>query len=220
MMTKWTQLVSVSFTRRLEMQPEKVEAIFEVANKLFVKQGYMKTSVDEIARDAMIAKGTIYNYFDSKESIFLALLEKVFAEAKIEIMSKIDQANTFEDKFRAFILEPIKSFVSDYQLMLQILNEDSPIYFKKLREFRAKLLREFSEILESIFKFGTEQGVIKPKYAEKIEKIVEMMFACILVGGANVKINITEHKLQEFVEYHMLHTEILIDGFTNKEQIT
>ena len=58
------------------MKNSKQELIIEVAQKLFARYGFKKTTIDEIARLAHIAKGGIYYYFDSKEDIFRAVLEK------------------------------------------------------------------------------------------------------------------------------------------------
>jgi AcrR family transcriptional regulator len=46
--------------------------ILDAAQKLFNTRGLRKTTVEDIARDAGIGKGTIYNYFEDKEAIFLA----------------------------------------------------------------------------------------------------------------------------------------------------
>lgn len=52
------------------MEPEKIkESILRAAKELFRKYGYHKTSVNEIAKKARIAKATIYKYFESKEQI-------------------------------------------------------------------------------------------------------------------------------------------------------
>jgi AcrR family transcriptional regulator len=48
-------------------------AILESANELFLRQGYHGTSMRQIARDAGIALGGIYNHFSSKEAIFEAV---------------------------------------------------------------------------------------------------------------------------------------------------
>ena len=51
--------------------------IVNAATELFIKQGYRKTSVDEIAKRASVAKGTIYLYFKTKSEIMLqAIIEE------------------------------------------------------------------------------------------------------------------------------------------------
>ena len=57
------------------MEPEKIkESIIRAAKELFRKYGYHKTSVNEIAKKARIAKATIYKYFDSKEQVLDVIL--------------------------------------------------------------------------------------------------------------------------------------------------
>lgn len=57
------------------MEPEKIkESIKRASRELFRRYGYHKTSVNEIAKKAKIAKATIYKYFDSKETILHVIL--------------------------------------------------------------------------------------------------------------------------------------------------
>src|ERR1700741_3205477 len=57
------------------MEADKIkESIKRAAQELFRKFGYHKTSVNEIAKKAKIAKATIYKYFDSKEDVLHSLL--------------------------------------------------------------------------------------------------------------------------------------------------
>ena len=56
---------------------EKYEAILAAAKLLFGHYGYRRTSIDDIAREARIAKGTVYLYFKSKEEIFRALCQQL-----------------------------------------------------------------------------------------------------------------------------------------------
>jgi AcrR family transcriptional regulator len=57
------------------MEADKIkDSIKRAAQELFRKFGYHKTSVNEIAKKARIAKATIYKYFDSKEDVLHTLL--------------------------------------------------------------------------------------------------------------------------------------------------
>ena len=57
------------------MEADKIkDSIKQAAQELFRKFGYHKTSVNEIAKKAKIAKATIYKYFNSKEDILHSLL--------------------------------------------------------------------------------------------------------------------------------------------------
>ncbi len=47
----------------------------DVARKLFYERGYYRTTVDDIAREAGVAKGTVYLYFKSKVELLLNIIE-------------------------------------------------------------------------------------------------------------------------------------------------
>ena len=49
----------------------KKRRILEAATKLFIEQGYRKTSMDEVAREAGVAKGTVYLYFKTKADLLV-----------------------------------------------------------------------------------------------------------------------------------------------------
>ena len=64
--------------------------IIEAAEKLFLNQGYENTSMDEIAHASEFSKGTLYNYFNSKEDLYLAIAKKAY-EILIELTKKFTQ---------------------------------------------------------------------------------------------------------------------------------
>jgi AcrR family transcriptional regulator len=53
------------------------DVILDAADSLFQRYGYQKTTVDDIAREARIGKGTIYLHFKSKEAVALSCLNRL-----------------------------------------------------------------------------------------------------------------------------------------------
>ena len=51
------------------------EQILEAAMKVFVKNGYSQTRMEDIAEMSGLSKGAIYHHYDSKKSLFLALID-------------------------------------------------------------------------------------------------------------------------------------------------
>ncbi len=66
-------------------QGRKKLRILRAATELFEKQGYRKTSVDEIARKAEVAKGTVYLYYENKAK----LLVEAIARQKLALWSRL-----------------------------------------------------------------------------------------------------------------------------------
>lgn len=61
--------------RRTKAAEDKRAAILAAGMTLFSRYGYRRTSIEEVAREAGIAKGTVYLYFQTKEEIFRALAQ-------------------------------------------------------------------------------------------------------------------------------------------------
>ncbi|MDP3747092.1 MAG: helix-turn-helix domain-containing protein [Phenylobacterium sp.] len=58
----------------------KANAILDAAQRMFAAFGYRRTAMDDIARAAGVAKGTLYFYFDGKEAVFRAMHARTLAE--------------------------------------------------------------------------------------------------------------------------------------------
>jgi AcrR family transcriptional regulator len=62
--------------RRERRREETRKRIFETALELFAKHGFNKVTVEQITEAADVGKGTFFNYFPTKEHMFLALAER------------------------------------------------------------------------------------------------------------------------------------------------
>jgi len=87
------------------MEPDKIkESIKRSARDLFRRYGYNKTSVNEIARKAKIAKATIYKYFDSKELILHAILMDYIRASVSDLLDKKQDSTHLEAYLSNLIL--------------------------------------------------------------------------------------------------------------------
>jgi len=76
--------------------------IIDAARSVFARSGFALAIMDEIAKEAGIAKGTIYLYFRSKTEVYKAVLDHDMKAIKKSTMERIDAAETLRDKIRAF----------------------------------------------------------------------------------------------------------------------
>ena len=142
------------------MKNSKQELIIEVAQKLFARYGFKKTTIDEIARLAHIAKGGIYYYFDSKEDIFRAVLEKENRLWNKRVKEATGRANTPQEKLRAYFLARM-SYLRELSNFYSALREEYLEHYSFVENIRKKYFREEIEIVKAILKEGTEKGVFQ-----------------------------------------------------------
>lgn len=91
----------VSEFRRLE--------IIDAARTVFARKGFANGIMDEIAKEAGVAKGTLYLYFQSKVEIYRAVLEHDLEVIRKDALKRIDAAEGLKEKIRAFILARLEN---------------------------------------------------------------------------------------------------------------
>src|SRR5436190_14570990 len=77
--------------------------ILQAARKVFARRGYRATTVDDIAAEAKIAKGTLYLYFKSKEAIYLTALVHDARGLQEESAARVAAAKGVRAKLEQFI---------------------------------------------------------------------------------------------------------------------
>ena len=90
-------------TKKEVVQEFRTAEILEAARRVFARSGFNETTVDQIAEEAGVAKGTVYLYFSSKQEVFRAALRKGLAELHEQALLEITAANTNAERLQAFI---------------------------------------------------------------------------------------------------------------------
>jgi AcrR family transcriptional regulator len=93
------------------------ERIIEVALRLFRERGWEATTTRDIAREAEIATGTLFNYFGSKEAILAQLAGEALAKARI-IFTKQDIAADLEEELFALVAAELRQLKPLRKLMI------------------------------------------------------------------------------------------------------
>jgi AcrR family transcriptional regulator len=78
--------------------PAKRAQILEGAGRVIGRMGYDAASVNDIAREAGVSKGTIYVYFSSKEDLFEELMEEVRESLFRELEAELERPGTLKDR--------------------------------------------------------------------------------------------------------------------------
>lgn len=140
---------------------EKKKNILLAAQKVFARKGFTSAKIDDVAREARIGKGTVYEYFKSKEDIFFALYEEVKAELHRRIFS-IDKELPPGEKLRKYLASALLSFEAwrDFSFVLLDFwavhkrSSSSKVNFDELYS-------EAREQIASVIKEGIKNGDFK-----------------------------------------------------------
>lgn len=101
---------SPRWQRRPDARPEE---IIEAAAKVFGEHGFARARLEDVARQAGVSKGTVYLYFDSKETLFR---EMVRAKIVTAVALAEEFARTYTGDARELLIEMIRGY---WKLMRQ-----------------------------------------------------------------------------------------------------
>ena len=101
-------------TERDTARTETRTLLLEAAVAAFAQEGYAGANVNQISKAAGFAKGTIYNYFESKRALMHALIEEIATQHLQFIKERVIQENA-PDKRLAKFWEAGFEFVEVYQ---------------------------------------------------------------------------------------------------------
>jgi len=76
-------------TEERSKREERAERILDAAAELMLRWGYNKTTIDDIARYAGVAKGTIYLHWKTREDLFMALMRREYVRLMEDIQQRI-----------------------------------------------------------------------------------------------------------------------------------
>ena len=77
--------------------------ILEAARKVFAQKGFTEASVEDIAQEAGLAKGTLYLYYPSKHAIYWAALQNGLVDLSHRLQKRVEAEPTIAAKIRTFI---------------------------------------------------------------------------------------------------------------------
>ncbi|MCP4338887.1 MAG: TetR/AcrR family transcriptional regulator [Desulfobulbaceae bacterium] len=149
----------------------KHSKIISAATKVFAKKGFFTARISDIAKEAKVADGTIYLYFNNKYDILLS----VFEEEVGKIVEKTDKLISNEEDPQKMLeiytiqhlmaMKKNKNLAEVIQIELRQTN-------KVIRDYRNNKFSEYIGTIADIIKKGQKTGIyrtdIKPDIAKRV----------------------------------------------------
>ena len=134
--------------------------IVGIARKIFTRNGFRKTTMEEIAHASKKGKSSIYYYFKSKEEIFQAVVEHEAGVLKERLRRIIKKSDSPTDRLRAYILFRLH-YVKTLENFYAALNEETLSQLGFILDIRRNFEIEEQLLVSTILEEGMEQGVFQ-----------------------------------------------------------
>jgi len=198
--------------RRKEARPEE---ILDAALKLFTEKGFSSTRMVDVAKAAGISKGTLYLYFDSKESIFRDVVQQ-------RITPQIDRFARIVDEFEGPNAELLRNMINGWWMGIactslsaipKIMVSESGNFPELAEYFTRTVVTRSRDLFSKVISRGMISGEFELYEAETVAR---------LVIAPLVQATIWMHSLKPYDDdtgtqnYLQLHTEFILNNLLKK----
>ncbi|MGQ9616096.1 MAG: TetR/AcrR family transcriptional regulator [Spirochaetota bacterium] len=151
--------------RKQREKEKRAAEILEAAKNIFFTKGYKNTTMDDIARESELAKGTLYLYFSNKEELLHAIMYESFKTLKGMIEKAVRRGGKGIEKIRRIGKVVIKYYMNyssyfeilrNFDYNLSVSSETDSMAFQCSR-----LIDEMIDIFISVLKEGVNDGTIR-----------------------------------------------------------
>ena len=160
---------------------QRIDTIVESARKVFCSSGFEKGSIDEIAKAAGIAEGTIYRYFDSKRGLLDEVLQRHYSVLFDDIQQALPSIEGRDNRLR-YLIRRTLLMISEDRSMCRLRS----LYARQVGGERPSLARDqnlrMAVLMTNEIKAGMKDGSFRLDTSPSI--------VCYMIGGA---IELTEY---------------------------
>lgn len=152
----------------------KRQLIIQAAAEIFSSRGYHTAKIEEIAQQAGIGKGTVYEYFQSKEQLFRDTVKEGITIVDLAIQEQIAQETTTRGKLIAFARKTIE-IGRKYRFIAKLFIMDTSFMDHDFHEWLVERYGQSLKTIENIIRDGIAIKQLRPLDAA--------CFAQVLSGG-------------------------------------
>jgi len=164
---------------RPNVTDERTSQIITAAEDVFTKKGFAEARMDDIAEETGLSKGSLYNYFKSKDDLIIAILDRIF-QREFKTFDELDYSKMSSTEIVNHFVDTV---AKDIKLMLRLM----PIAYEFLAlAFRNKTVQKalkvyvnrYMNILVPII----ENGIASGEFKEVDPKEVAIAMGAVLEG--------------------------------------
>lgn len=145
---------------KILMSDKTREKILTVATKLFGRYGFNKTSMDEIAKIARKAKGSLYYHFHSKEVLFTEVVKKEMSNLRQELVKVVSSSDSATEKLRNYIIVRM-NYIEHAVNYNETVRADFFEHYDFIDDLRTEIDNFEKEQLGKIILQGVAEGTFK-----------------------------------------------------------
>lgn len=144
--------------RSVALREDIRDLILDAADRLVARYGYSKMTIDDLAREVGIGKGTVYLHFKSKEDVALSRVDRVVDRLKNELLNVANSDQEPADRLRTILVLRVMYRFDSVQHFTESINQVLAAIRPALLERRKSYFEAEARIISGVLKEGRRAG--------------------------------------------------------------
>ncbi|MEE4240474.1 MAG: TetR/AcrR family transcriptional regulator [Desulfopila sp.] len=143
--------------------------IITAATKVFAKKGFFNARISDIAKEAKVADGTIYLYFNNKIDILLSVFEEEIGLLIKQTRKLLEAEPDPRKKLEIFVVKHLTTMKKNKNLA-EVMQIELRQTTKLIKEYRNSKFSEYVDIIAEIIELGQQQKIFRQDILPNIAK--------------------------------------------------
>jgi len=148
---------------------QKYYRIIRAATKTFAQKGFFQAKVSDIAREAGVADGTVYLYFENKDELLISIFEEEMRMVLENMVAQISKEIDPIGKFKAFALTHLQ-LIEQNKDMAEVIQVELRQSSKFMKEYKNEKFLRYLDLIEEIIVEGQEKGIFRKDVIPSLAK--------------------------------------------------
>lgn len=176
-----------------EYKEKKRQDILQSAHACFAEKGFEASTVDDIVARSGLSKGAIYNYFKSKDEIYLALMERQTNDSGSEFAKAIAERETAMEKLNYLIDAYLNNDPNDQENIGEaIVHYEFRLYSTRIPKLKEMLTERYKDFFVSLLTGIIKEGQIAEEFNKDLDPGTYADIFWAMVNGATLQATILE----------------------------
>lgn len=168
-----------SLTRRERDRLLRKADLLRAAEHVFALKGYYEATMQDIAKEAQYATGTVYLYFKDKDALYLSLVEDKYKGLLSILKEETAKGKAAREKIEIFIRENLSFFERNQNFFRIFFTEGHKSKSMKVSRFhKLSVITQHREFIADLVKQAQAQGTVRSDFSPK--QVADVLFSIFM----------------------------------------
>jgi len=155
-----TRVIKLQGSRRERKKSAVRSRIIATAIELFSRNGIANVTVEQIAEDADIGKGTVYNYFETKEDIVVAFMVELEARVQARVRRLTAMAGSLDSILAEFVRQQFR-LKKRYHKFVRVFLGQMFLHTDSFLPYMAEMQKAIDPPMDELFRALQQRGLLR-----------------------------------------------------------